>query len=383
MGILHQDDSKPLNRICIFSQRYMLREFYRSSNYEFEDVICEVDDVELIAPIPDHRLNLRQRLSNRYLSPHISLIPYETGIKNVIRVEQEYEMFFTTIEFLADLVMLDVIKKWRKRCKICVCFLTEIWAQNIRKRPDLIKVLSKFDYIFVVCTASVKPLKQEIQRPCFSILAGIDTIRFCPYPNPVSRSIDVYGMGRYIETAHKQLKELANAGKIFYLFDAYDRQDPTKDWLAKDHREHRCLTSNLTKRSRYFIVNPAKMDQAWETGGQVEIGYRFFEGAAAGTVMIGQHPETELFYQNFDWPDAVIPIPDDGTQIAEFLAKLDAQPERLEKARRNNVINSLLRHDWVYRWREILETVGLEPKPALHDRVKRLKNIAKGIQEMP
>jgi len=36
----------------------------------------------------------------------------------------------------------------------------------------------------------------------------------------------------------------------------------------------------------------------------------------------------------------------------------------------------LLRHDWVYRWRSILDMVGLEPTPALLAREKRLKELA-------
>ena len=279
---------------------------------------------------------------------------------------------------MRDLLSLNIIKDWRKRCKKSVCFLTEIWVRKIQEKPKLLKILSEFDYVFVVCSFSVKPIEQEIQRPCFPILPAIDAIRFCPYPNSVSRSIDVYSMGRRLETTHKALLDLANDGKLFYLFDAFESRP---SWSAKNHREHRSLVADLAKRSRYFIVNPAKIDRKRETGDQDEIGYRFFEGAASGAVMIGQHPENELFYQHFDWPDAVIRIPDDAKQIDDFLAKLDSQPERLAKARRNNVINSLLRHDWAYRWREILEKVGLEPKPALLEREKQLRNMAEDIQE--
>ena len=48
----------------------------------------------------------------------------------------------------------------------------------------------------------------------------------------------------------------------------------------------------------------------------------------------------------------------------------------MEEIRRNNIVQSLLRHDWVYRWRAILDIVGLEPRPALLTREARLKNLA-------
>jgi hypothetical protein len=43
-------------------------------------------------------------------------------------------------------------------------------------------------------------------------------------------------------------------------------------------------------------------------------------------------------------------------------------------------VQSLLRHDWVYRWRTILEAVGLEPTPALVAREKRLKALAERVE---
>jgi hypothetical protein len=51
------------------------------------------------------------------------------------------------------------------------------------------------------------------------------------------------------------------------------------------------------------------------------------------------------FEKNFDWSDAVIEIPFDCSNIAD----LDAQLDHQERIRTNNIVNSLLRHDWVYR----------------------------------
>jgi hypothetical protein len=36
----------------------------------------------------------------------------------------------------------------------------------------------------------------------------------------------------------------------------------------------------------------------------------------------------------------------------------------------------LLRHDWVYRWEAILETVGLEPMPQLSQRKMLLRDLS-------
>ena len=114
--------------------------------------------------------------------------------------------------------------------------------------------------------------------------------------------------------------------------------------------------------------------------GQMEVGYRFFEGAASGAVMIGDSPNNEAFRTYFNWEDSVVPIPFDAENIREILADLDAQPDRLERIRRTNVSNSLLRHDWGYRWQEIIAAAGLEPTVKTLNRNEQLKALAQYAQ---
>ena len=139
------------------------------------------------------------------------------------------------------------------------------------------------------------------------------------------------------------------------------------------------LLAGLFQRSRYNITNYAKFNSTEETGGTQEIGYRFFEGAAAGTVMIGMPPAGEAFPRYFDWEDPIIKVDLLGTDVVEAIAELDAQPERLESISRRNVANCLLKHDWSYRWRDMLATFNLEPSPKIVQREKYLKELAQSI----
>jgi hypothetical protein len=239
-----------------------------------------------------------------------------------------------------------------------------------------LKILSQFDYVLLNCSGSVKAVQELICKPCFCIVPAVDMMHFCPYPNPPVRSIDVYSMGRRSEITHQALLKMAEGGKFFYLYDTI------KVMETQYPAQHRSLVANIAKRSRYFIVNVAKINRQSETQGQVEAGFRFFEGAGAGTVMIGEIPENEIFRKNFDWPDAVIYMHYDEENIPEILAELDSQPARLEKIRKNNVIHSLLRHDWVYRWRYILNITGLEPTAAMVARENRLRELAKIVEEV-
>jgi len=361
-------------RVCMFSQRHLQRLVSRCAEYEFEDLICEIDDVEMLTPEPYRWFPIGQKVVNQ-LARHVSIASVNPGVRK-LHLNNNYDLFFMICQFPRDLLSLNAIKGWRQRCRTSVCWLAEIWARELNKIKGHLKILSQFDYVIIPCEGSVEPVREAIRTKCVYVIPGIDTIRFCPYPNPPIRSIDVYSMGRKSLVTHQALLKMAEQNRFFYIYDTSERM---KTFLPRDHR---ILLANTAKRSRYFIVNAPKFNQQIQTGGQTEISYRFFEGAASGTVMIGETGENEPFKKHFDWPDAVIHVPYDSENIADVLADLDSQPERLEKIRKNNVTQSLLRHDWVYRWRAILEMVGLEPTPALLAREERLRKLAEHVQEV-
>jgi len=160
---------------------------------------------------------------------------------------------------------------------------------------------------------------------------------------------------------------------LFYLHDSIAGDQ------AINSTEHRALFANIAKRSRYFIVNPGLIDRPDKRGNQIESGNRYFEGAASGTVMVGERPNNGEFEKLFDWPDAVIHLPYDCSDIDAVINEIDRQPERQNRMRRTNVGHALMRHDWVYRWEAVLKIVGLEPMPELSQRKERLRSLAETI----
>lgn len=358
-------------RICMFSQRSLHGLVSRCPSYEFEDVLCEIDQIDLLTLEPSPSYRLRQKLSNQ-LARHASIASLNPGIKKLC-LENNYDLFLANCLLPTDLLSLNALKGWRQRCRTAVCWLSEIWVCELHKWKGHLKILSQFDYVILNCSASVQPIQDKIRRPCFYMPPGVDAIQFCPYPVPPVRCIDVYNLGRRSLVTHQALLRMAEQKQIFYIYDTINK-------LETSHpSQHRSLIANIAKRSRYFFANAGKIDLPSETQKQAEIGPRFFEGAAAGTIMLGEYPQNDAFKNNFDWPDAVIEVPFHSPDIAEVLAELDSQPDRLEKIRKYNVVQSLLRHDWVYRWRAILDIAGLEPRPALVTREQRLKKFAKDV----
>jgi hypothetical protein len=163
---------------------------------------------------------------------------------------------------------------------------------------------------------------------------------------------------------------MANDDGMFYLYDT------TSADRVLDPIEHRVLVAKVAKRSRYYIVNPGLIDRPDVRGNQIEIGNRYFEGAAAGNILLGERPRNGQFEHFFDWPDSLIDLPYNSPDAEKIVRELDRQPERLARIQKMNIQQSLLRHDWVYRWEAILEAVGLPCSPRLALRKEKLQRLA-------
>ena len=350
-------------RVLLFSVRNFWQHVSFCQRYEFEDLIAEVDNVDLVAPRPpaERREGMIVRYRNRLLGYNRPLIDGE------IRVNKEYDLFFAVVR-PGDIKYMRPIKGLRERCRKLVCVFDELWPDDIPRlsRSDF-EFMRGFDYIFSSHASGTNAAKQLIQRPSQFMPAGVDALGFCPYPARPRRSIDVLSMGRCPAGLHQALLACAEQDGIFYVYDTI------RDLWVRDIREHRRLLSNTIKRSRYFIAYPAKFDEGVS---HVELGNRYFDGAAGGAVLLGQGGANTPYERYFDWPDAVWSTPADGSQIAELIADLDGQPERLARIRRDGVVNILLRHDWVYRWRQILETVDLPVLHGILEREERLNQLA-------
>lgn len=364
-------------RVLMFSQRGLDGLLSRCVSYEFEDVIRAIDDVTLVAPGRPPLFKWWNRLSHRLaMRLPMTLNP---GLDRTA-VDKDYDLFLAVVGFPRDLSTLQSMPGWRRRSRCAICVIEELWPGQLRHFRGYAKVLEQFDHVLLYCNCAVNALRNMTGTDCRYNPPGVDAIRFCPYPDPAPRSVYVYSIGRRSPIIHEDLLRHCGRENLFYVHDTINVREAKQ---TDDPLSHRNLVANTTKRSRYFVANVGKIDSRHETGGHQEFGPRFFEGAAAGAVMFGEPPDSDLFRSLFDWPDSVLPAPYDSTSTPAMLADLDAQPERVSRIRRDNVVNSLLRHDWLYRWRTILDLAGLNPKPAFHQRESRLQQLADMARTQP
>jgi hypothetical protein len=350
------------------------------AQYEFEDVIAEVTGADRVDAADARalelsrraykllRLGTRSRDLARTLAPRPSTLP----------LQRDYELFLPVFNYTHELYALRVLPDWRARCRVAACFITEAWAHLL---PGyLLELLSEFDHIFIGTRHCVEQVARITGRPCTYLPQAADVLRFSPWPNQPPRAIDVCNIGRRSPVTHQALVNLAAERRIFYYFDTIAASSGTdrkqRTFSVADPAQHRLMLASLLQRSRYFIANRSRIDEPEHTGGQEEIAGRFYEGAAAGAVMLGEPPNAEQFRSQFGWPDAVIRMPFDCPDVQRVLADLDADPQRLARVRHENARQAALRHDWIQRLETVFRTLGLDPTPAMIERRRRLDELA-------
>jgi hypothetical protein len=360
-------------RVLLFSHRNIFKPYvWRCHFQEFERIIQEVDSVDLVTPAPKSWYLDGKRVALRL--GEFTNIPINPGVSTV-KIDKDYDLFFTVCFLPSDLLHLKALKGWRDRCKTSVCWITEFYIRDIPIYKSCLGILAQFDHVIFMFNAN-EPFKKAIKGQGQFLPAGIDTLRFCPYPDPPARCIDVMSIGRRAQVVHKALMQMAQEDGKFYLYDTLD------SLTAYDLEEHRSMFANMAKRSRYFIVSPGKFDKPEETGGLSEFGFRYFEAAAPGAILIGMRPTNNQEFDNiFNWEDALIEVPFTSDGIVDTIRELDKQPDRQMRISRTNVLQCLRHHDWAYRWESILQTVGMQPLPMLSERQQRLRNLAQTVEE--
>lgn len=345
-------------RISMLSLRGARPRVSRCLTYEFEDVVAELEGAVIDAPAARSSLTelVPRRLRNR---ADRALERGRCALTRVTRSRRpRHELFVLVCQGLADLRVLPRLGPWLRNARRSVIYVEELWAADLPRLRAETAWLACFDEVFLACAGSVDPLSEQIGRAVHYLPPSVDTLRFAPPPVPPRRCIDLYAMGRRDPEVHRALARVAAERGWFYLYDT------VKDAPVTSPAEHRQRLASLVQRTRFFVVAHAKTDVRFQTRGQEEVGFRYFEGTAGGAALVGSVPRAEVFRTLFPWPDAVVPVDVEATPLGRALDALAEDPERLREITRRNVSGCLRHHDVAHRWRRLLESVGLPPTEA-------------------
>jgi hypothetical protein len=277
-----------------------------------------------------------------------------------------HDIVFAVLANPWEVQALLALHGWREKARFASCLLTEIWDRDVEALRALRDIYARFDVIFTWHYGFVSTIEKITGVKTYYIPPTVDALKFCPFPQQPPRTIGVINFGRRSPLTHSALLEWSKATGDFYVYDTF------RDPQVIDYEQHRDYFISQLQRSRYCVANLARFDCPDLRGDHEEISARFVEGVAAGSILIGQMPDTPARSQWFDWPDAVIDAPSDCAEIGELIASLDAQPMRTAAIRRRNVMAALERFDCLHLWAQVRALAGLPPSARLLERRAQL-----------
>ncbi len=347
--------------------------------YEYEDVLLSSAPTTRLLPSSrsalEHqrrlyklvrRLGGSRRLAQRILPDCGQTIP-----------AGEYDLAIATLSNAWNLHLTQAVTDWRSQVGFAVCYIFEAWASEL---PDdyLMELLDPFDHVFVGLSHAVEPIARRSGKPCSYLPLAADVLRFAPHHPDQDRSIDVCNIGRRSDVTHAAFQALVRERGIFYYYDTAVTPRGSVGFTVTSPADHRNLYANLLMRSRYFIANRAKISDP-RVGHIHEIPARFYEGIAAGTILVGEPPDTVPFREQFHWPSALVTMPFDHDRPLDTLAALEGDDGVRRTLSRTNVRQAAQHHDWLHRIERIFDVAGLAPTAAMRARRERLELVCRAF----
>lgn len=222
----------------------------------------------------------------------------------------------------------------------------------------------KLERIFAPTALTIHEQAEFFGVPFTYIPIGVDAVRFGSARQV--RFIDLNGYGRQPPTVSNHLADAMNAGEndLFYQYTDHQQAptitDPTR------HREH------FWKMLTHSKIALAYAPEAYDPHGRFDcsfVGQRWFESMAAGCVVVGRRPSAPECDVLFDWPDAIIELPEEPREAVAAVLRLLDEPDRLARCSRRNNREAVARHDWRHRIAAMAEITGLEVDPSVLNEV--------------
>ncbi len=354
-------------RVAVVSTRGLVHHPANAMLYEFEDLICEWENAELIEitryhghPTFDRRRLIYQGLRTAHISPALALRALSPRRR---APEQRFDIGIIVALGPFDLFVLDELQTLRDACDKLVVFVAEAWPPSIEGRALPHEPWALADHVFVGLAPAAELMASVIPAPVSFLALGVDAPLFAECSSE-ARPIDVYNPGRRAPRQHDRLLAEAEASERWYEFDTVSGAS------VRDPRQHRQQYASTIGRANIVITNHAKFDMDPSLVGTEPVAPgRVLEGVAAGCLLAGSGiPGTALadlgLPTDLVEPFGFEPSPSDARRLLERASDTAAQ------ASAHKLAGSTL--DWGHRWKAVLDTIGEPPTPGLSTRLDRL-----------
>lgn len=301
-----------------------------------------------------HHLTGYRFIADRYVDDRLSL-------------SSSQRTLFVPVVATNSLRYLHLLSDWRKKFNRVIAYILDPW-EALRQFPK--QIPRDIDLFCVPDQYTAQRFHQEHGINTLAVPMAVDVLKYCRESQ--QRPLDIVAYGRQSPAYMTEIKAVYNRpeSRRLMVFDT------VRSLGAKDYGEHRALTMSLMMRAKSALAFDTLFEPGERQHKRSIVPVRYFEAAAAGTAIVGRHPQTNDMETLFGWQDAVIDLPSSAADTVPFLEDLFADSERLEQIHRRNFQQSALAHDWRYRIADVLNHLSLAPPDSLNQQLSAVANLA-------
>jgi hypothetical protein len=210
---------------------------------------------------------------------------------------------------------LDLYKGWEKKTKIRILYLYDTMPYQY---PLIKRLLSDhtWDILITSFNDAVLDLERITNRKWHCVEQAVDKDLFNPVPLE-ERLIHFSAYGRRYPLLHETVKDFCKSNGLYYDYTTHDAKHPAVDSLEL-YREYAWHVNH----SLFNFSWPVELTNPQRAGHLHPITCRWFEAAAAGTIMLGKAPSNSVFDEWLD-KDIVVNL-EPGANKEQLFKKLES-----------------------------------------------------------
>lgn len=373
--------------IYILSSRDLIASPAWASIFEFEDLLAEWCDAEILCPKakPAYRFT---RLHNGTSATIVSKFGRLTGNFHQI-LDLKLSSQKQNILFLMDLSP-DLLKKvtsisnWREKFDLVVGYVEDCCI--LESYPDYV---NQFDTLFIPYEEYQAQLERFLSVPVKVIPYAFDVLNHGVGIG--RRCIDVASYGRTPQNYYFALCNNFNSEQqsdnFYYHSSALATDHFPKISYCNKRSDylHRAQLKKTLQHSKLVLafdfnytvseaaLNLSKKHPSYRFDGAI-IPRRWFESTGVGSAIVGKKPKSGMMKTLFDWEDSTIELPDDASEGVAFIQELLQDQERLNNIHYRNHLKSLELNDWRLRVRDMFKILGVTLPDGVTQELEKLDN---------
>lgn len=276
------------------------------------------------------------------------------------------DVLFVVARGPEDLAMVRSISNVRRKFRQIHAFVTDSYFQ-----PGFYAETELFDSITVTAKEDMNFPAQRFGIQVRHLYQGTDSLQWAPRKE-FKREIDIMSFGRTPASYQSALTQTFHKMDSPYLY----LHSPLGNLSGPTVQVERGMLFKLLQRTRVSLAFHLLVEPQGGRPRSMMVTSRWLESLLAGCIVAGRRPVSRMADEMLDWAGSTVELAESAGDAADQLHALLRDEEAQHQQRRMNIVNTVSRHDWRLRIRQLCAWHAWPVPQELKNELEQLQALA-------